>query len=127
MEEIVSLLNGYLAPEIVFLIPFLMYIGTLLKKSKRIADTLIPSILISIAIPLALIFSIANTIPLNIAQWIAWCVTGIGQGVFAGSASVGIHQLLKQNVEYKNLKNWDKKEELREEIKKELLKEDKSK
>ncbi len=121
MEEITNLLGQYLSPEIVFLIPFLLFLGTLIKKSVRIKDSLIPTILIVVAIPLAMIFAMGSHEVITWDQKVAWVVTSIGQGVFAGLSSVGIHQVFKQHAEYRDLRNWDgevkEKEEINDEYK----------
>lgn len=115
MQEIVYSFKEYLSPELIFMIPFLMVIGRGLKKSKRINDSLIPTILSCIGIPIALVTSLANKYePMNTIQIIVWVMMSIGQGVFLGATSVGVHQFLKQHQEYKKLKTWEGKEERKE-------------
>ena len=118
MQDIVLSFKEYLSPELVFMIPVLVVIGKALKKSNRISDSLIPTILSVVGIPIALITSIANRIdPMNKIQIIVWILMSIGQGIFLGAASVGVHQFFKQHTEYKNLKTWEEKENLIKEIK----------
>lgn len=122
MQEVLYTLKEYLSPELVFMIPVLMVLGSMLKKSNRISDSLIPTILSIVGIPLAMITSLANKYDvMNTVQIIVWILMSIGQGVFLGTTSVGVHQLLKQQGEYSKLKKWEQKEELLEELKQEML------
>lgn len=107
------------------MIPILIVIGSGLKKSARVSDTLIPLILSCLGIPIALVVSLASKYePMSAYQIVVWLLMGIGQGIFLGAASVGVHQFFKQHSEYKNLKTWETKEKLREEILQEDLKGD---
>lgn len=118
MQDIILSFKEYLSPELVFMIPVLVVIGSGLKKSKRISDSLIPTILSIVGIPIALITSLANRMdPMNKIQIIVWILMSIGQGVFLGATAVGVHQFFKQHTEYKNLKTWEEKENLIKEIK----------
>lgn len=118
MQDIIFSLKEYLSPELVFMIPVLVVIGKALKKSNRINDSLIPTILSIVGIPIALITSLANRMdPMNKIQIIVWILMSTGQGVFLGATAVGVHQFFKQHTEFKNLKQWESKEELIKEIK----------
>ena len=118
MQDIIFSLKEYLSPELVFMIPVLVVIGKALKKSNRINDSLIPTILSIVGIPIALITSLANRMdPMNKIQIIVWILMSIGQGVFLGATAVGVHQFFKQHTEYKNLKTWEEKENIIKEIK----------
>lgn len=118
MQDLVLSFKEYLSPELVFMIPILVVIGKGLKKSTRINDSLIPTILSIIGIPIALITSLASRIdPMNRIQIIVWILMSVGQGVFLGATAVGVHQFFKQHSEFKNLKQWESKEELIKEIK----------
>ncbi len=128
MQDIVLSFKEYLSPELVFMIPILVVIGKGLKKSTRISDSLIPTILSIIGIPIALITSLASRIdPMNRIQIIVWILMSVGQGVFLGATAVGAHQFFKQHSEFKNLKQWESKEELIKEIKDQLEVENESK
>ncbi len=128
MQDIVLSFKEYLSPELVFMIPILVVIGKGLKKSTRISDSLIPTILSIIGIPIALITSLASRIdPMNRIQIIVWILMSVGQGVFLGATAVGVHQFFKQHSEFKNLKQWESKEELIKEIKDQLEVENESK
>lgn len=128
MQDIVLSFKEYLSPELVFMIPILVVIGKGLKKSTRISDSLIPTILSIIGIPIALITSLASRIdPMNRIQIIVWILMSTGQGVFLGATAVGVHQFFKQHSEFKNLKQWESKEELIKEIKDQLEVENESK
>lgn len=117
MEGLVISIKEYISPELVYMIPILIVIGSGLKKSTRVSDTLIPLILSCLGIPIALVVSLASKYePMSAYQIVVWLLMGIGQGIFLGAASVGVHQFFKQHGEYKNLKTWETKEKLREEI-----------
>lgn len=125
MEGLVISIKEYISPELVYMIPILIVIGSGLKKSARVSDTLIPLILSCLGIPIALVVSLASKYePMSAYQIVVWLLMGIGQGIFLGAASVGVHQFFKQHSEYKNLKTWETKEKLREEILQEDLKGD---
>lgn len=118
MQDLVYGLKEYLSPELVFMIPVLIVIGKGLKRSTRINDSLIPTILSIVGIPIALITSLANKIePMSDVQIVVWILMSIGQGIFLGATAVGVHQLFKQHVEFKNLKEWEAKEDLIKEFK----------
>lgn len=127
MQEVLYTLKEYLSPELVFMIPLLMVVGAFLKKSNKISSSNIPNVLCALGIPLALLISFTNQYePLTIQRIVLIVLMSIGQGVFLGLISVGVHQLLKQNKERANLKKWeDEKEEekTRKELKLELLEE----
>ena len=128
MQDIILSFKEYLSPELVFMIPVLVVIGKALKKSNRINDSLIPTILSIVGIPIALITSLANRLdPMNKIQIIVWILMSIGQGVFLGATAVGVHQFFKQHTEYKNLKTWEEKENLIKEIKESMEVENESK
>lgn len=118
MENLIISLREYLSPELVYMIPILVVIGSVLKKSNRVSSTLIPTILSGLGIPIALVVSLASKYdPMTPYQIVVWLLMGIGQGIFLGAASVGVHQFFKQHTEYKNLKTWEEKENLIKEIK----------
>lgn len=121
MEELVMSLKEYLSPELVFMIPVLIVIGNVLKRSKRVSDSLIPSLLSGIGIPLALIVSLANKYePMSTLQIITWILMSIGQGIFLGASAVGVHQIFKQQMAYSKLSKWEEKENLIKEIREEM-------
>ena len=115
MSDLVYGLKEYLSPELIFMIPVLIVFGNMLKKSKRVSNTLIPTILSLVGIPLALITSLASKYePMTNVQIIVWILMGVGQGVFLGAASVGVHQFFKQHEESKKLKMWEYEKEKQE-------------
>lgn len=127
MQEVLYTLKEYLSPELIFMVPILMVIGTFLKKTNKISDSDIPNILCTIGIPLALLVSFTNQYePMTNGKLVLCLITAIGQGIFLGLVSVGVHQFLKQNKERANLKKWESEQEeekSREELKLELLEE----
>ena len=115
MDNLVYSLKEYLSPELIFMIPVLIVLGNILKKSNRVSNTLIPTILSLLGIPLALITSLASKYePMTNVQIVVWILMGIGQGVFLGAASVGVHQFFKQHEESKKLKMWEYEKEKQE-------------
>ena len=115
MGDLVYGLKEYLSPELIFMIPVLIVFGNMLKKSNRVANTLIPTIISLVGIPLALITSLASKYePMTNVQIVVWILMGIGQGVFLGAASVGVHQFFKQHEESKKLKMWEYEKEKQE-------------
>lgn len=78
----------------------------------------VPTILSIVGIPIALVTSLANRMdPMNNIQIVVWILMSIGQGVFLGATAVGVHQFFKQHTEFKNLKDWEMKEDLIKEFK----------
>lgn len=125
MQDLVYSIREYLSPELVFMIPVLIVIGKGLKKSNRINDSLIPTILSLIGIPIALITSLSNKLdPMTTSQIIVWILMSIGQGVFLGATAVGAHQFFKQHQEYNNLKSWEIKNELKKKIENKIKKDE---
>ena len=90
-----ELLNEYIKPELLVLIPVLYLVGVAIKKSN-IADKFIPWILggVSVALSALWIFASCNVAtPADIALAIFTAVT---QGVLIAGASVYVNQLVKQ-------------------------------
>ena len=109
MENLIISLREYLSPELVYMIPILIVIGSVPKKSNRVSSTLIPTILSKLGIPIALVVSLASKYdPMTPYQIVVWFLMGIGQG---------IQQFFKQHTECKNLKTWEEKENIIKEIK----------
>ncbi len=108
MQDLVFSLKEYLSPELVFMIPVLVVIGKVLKKSNRISDSLIPTILSIVGIPIALVTSLANRMdPMNNIQVIVWILMSIGQGVFLGATAVGVHQFLSNTLNLKIINDME--------------------
>lgn len=86
-------LNQYIRAELYIILPFLIGIGAILKKTiKKSSRRFIPAILLSIGIPAA----VAGLIIIDHDN-IPYCVfMGIMQGGIIASAATGIHQVVKQ-------------------------------
>lgn len=90
-----ELLNEYIKPELLVLVPVLYLIGTAVKNSK-IADKFIPWILGGVSIALSALWIFANCSCSNAAEVCTAIFTAITQGVLIAGASVYINQLVKQ-------------------------------
>lgn len=102
-----SLISTYFSPEFIYSIPFLILVGKAIKKSTRIDDSLIPTILFILGVCTSTIISLANNQPFNIFQWASLVVTALGQGWLAGLTAVGTHQLFKQSKLFKQFSTFD--------------------
>ena len=100
-----------------------MFVGTMMFPGKDVLELFlqkifVPTILSIVGIPIALVTSLANRMdPMNNIQIVVWILMSIGQGVFLGATAVGVHQFFKQHTEFKNLKDWEMKEDLIKEFK----------
>lgn len=97
-QEITLLIKEYISPELVWFIPFLYLSGNVIKKSKRIDDTLIPNILIVLGIFLSALVSITNNKPNGWMQWVVLSAISIGQGGFLAAMPVLLNQIIKQKL-----------------------------
>lgn len=107
MEEMLSLISVYFSPEFIYSIPFLILVGKAVKKSTRIDDSLIPTILFILGICTSAIISLANNQPYTVFQWGSLIITTLGQGWLAGLTAVGTHQLFKQSKLFKQFSTFD--------------------
>ena len=82
------MLEQYILPEIMILIPVLIIIGMMLKKASYIQDWTIPILLAVVGILLAVI-----TIGAKDGYTSESIVTGIIQGILATGMAVYVHQL----------------------------------
>ena len=86
LSEISSLVKEYISPEVIWLVPCLYALGSIVKKSKRIDDTLIPTILCVVGIFLSALVSFASREPQG---WIQWVIL---------AAVICLNQLIKQHI-----------------------------
>ncbi len=94
-QESIDLIQMFVKPELVVLIPVLFFIGSAIKKSK-VPDAWIPYILGVISILLSLLYLVGCC---SIQSWheaAAMLFTAITQGILTAGGSVYIHQLMKQ-------------------------------
>lgn len=97
MESLLTFVN----PDLIILIPTLMTIGFLIKKSQHISSNLIPLILGIFGILFSLMFYFSET------QIYIWSQVAYGiffsftQGAISAGMAVYFHQLVKQAKTYK--------------------------
>lgn len=107
INETVDILKEYISMENIFFVPFLIIFGNFLKKSKRIDDTLIPSILGVLGILLCSLVSFSQNQPYTWVQWVLLITVSVGQGVCVAGCAVYINQWLKQNHKFKEMSSFD--------------------
>ena len=90
-----EMLNEYIKPELLVLIPVLYLIGVAVKNSN-IADKFIPWILGGVSIILSAVWICANCSLTNAPEVFTAVFTAITQGVLIAGASVYVNQLVKQ-------------------------------
>lgn len=97
LSEISNLVKEYISPEVIWLVPCLYALGSIVKKSKRIDDTLIPTILCVVGIFLSALVSFASREPQGWIQWVILAAVSLGQGYVIAAAAICLNQLLKQH------------------------------
>ena len=91
-----ELIQQYLKPELLVLIPVLYFIGMAMKKSS-ISDNFIPVLLGVFGILLSVTYLIA-TVDVNTYKDVAILIfTGITQGILLAGGSVYVNQVIKQS------------------------------
>lgn len=86
----------YIKPELLVLIPALVFIGYFLKTSTAVKDKLIPALLAAAGVLLAVLYVLATTVitgPQDAAQAV---FTAIVQGVLCAAGAVYANQCVKQ-------------------------------
>lgn len=112
LGEISALVKEYISPETVWLVPCLYALGSIIKRSIRIDDTLIPGVLCVVGIFLSALVSVASCEPTNWIQWVILVAVSIGQGYVLAAAAICLNQLIKQHGRAGALKKgFDGKEE----------------
>ena len=104
LNEISMLVKEYISPETLWLVPCLYALGIIIKKSIRIDDTLIPTILCVVGIFLSALISVGTAEPQNWMQWIILGAVSLGQGYVIAAAAICLNQLVKQHVKAGELK-----------------------
>ena len=90
-----EMLNEYIMPELLVLVPVMYLIGAAIKKSN-ISDKLIPWILGGFSVALSALWVCSNC-PIGNAEEASTAIfTAITQGVLVAGASVYVNQLVKQ-------------------------------
>lgn len=104
INDIAVLIKEYISPETIWLVPCLYALGTIIKKSIRIDDTLIPTILCVVGIFLSSLVSVAKCAPANWIGWIILASVALGQGYMIAAAAICLNQLIKQHIRAGTLK-----------------------
>lgn len=81
----------YIKPELLVMVPVLYVIGMMMKRTKKIDDRLIPSILGVVGIVLACVYVLGTEPPSMIGAF-----TAFTQGILAAGMAVYINQQIKQ-------------------------------
>lgn len=97
LNQISALVKEYIAPETVWLVPCLYALGSIIKRSIRIDDTLIPTVLCVVGIFLSALVSVASCEPVTWVQWVVLVAVSLGQGYVLAAAAVCLNQLIKQH------------------------------
>lgn len=95
------LIMQYVNPELVIVVPFLMFLGKQFKMSKRIDDTMIVNLLCYVGIALATVYNCATSSPSSLYEWFMLLMISILGGIVLGYTAVGAHQQFKQRLENK--------------------------
>lgn len=109
IDEAVGILKEYISMENLFFIPFLIFTGNCMKKSKRIDDTLIPNILGILGILLCSLVSFSQNTPSTWIQWVLLITVSFGQGLCVTGVAIFINQWMKQNEKFKSMQTFDGK------------------
>ena len=87
----------YIKPELLVLIPVLIFVGYCLKTSAAVKDKLIPALLAAVGVVIAAVYVLANT---NIAEpqdGAQAVFTAIVQGLLCAAGAVFGDQIVKQH------------------------------
>lgn len=98
LNEISALIKEYITPETVWLVPCLYALGSIIKRSVRIDDTLIPTVLCVVGVFLSALVSVASCEPINWMGWVILSAVSLGQGYMVAAAAVCLNQLVKQHT-----------------------------
>lgn len=91
-----EMLNEFIKPELMILIPVLYIFGVALKKSQ-ISDNNIPWILGVASVCLCSMFIAATSVITGWQETIMALFSGLTQGVLCAGASVYVNQIVKQS------------------------------
>lgn len=89
--------TNYIKPEMLVLIPALVFIGYCLKTSTAVKDKLIPALLAAAGVLLAVLYVLSTTViagPQDAAQAV---FTAIVQGLLCAAGAVYANQCVKQS------------------------------
>lgn len=86
----------YIKPELLVLIPALVFIGYCLKTSTAVKDKLIPALLAAAGVLLAVLYVLATTVITGQQDAAQAVFTAIVQGVLCAAGAVYANQCVKQ-------------------------------
>lgn len=88
--------TNYIKPEMLVLIPALVFIGYCLKTSTAVKDKLIPALLAAAGIVLAGLYVLATSVIATPQDWFMALFTAAVQGVLCAAGAVYANQCVKQ-------------------------------
>lgn len=89
---------NYIKPELLVLIPALVFVGYCLKTSTAVRDKLIPAVLAAVGMILAALYVLA-TAELSVPQdWLMAAFTAAVQGLLCAAGAVYANQCVKQST-----------------------------
>ena len=90
-------LTQYLQPELLILVPVLFLIGKALKKSEKVSDKFIPSILGVCGVVIAVVYCFTTVTIVDGYKGVLMILfTAVTQGILCAGASVYVDQIVKQ-------------------------------
>ena len=89
---------NYIKPELLVLIPALIFVGYCLKTSTAVKDKLIPAILAAVGVLLAALWVLATSTIAVPQDWLMALFTALVQGVLCAAGAVFAKQIVKQTT-----------------------------
>ena len=89
---------NYIKPELLVLIPALIFVGYCLKTSTAVKDKLIPAILAAVGVLLAALLVLATSTIAVPQDWLMALFTALVQGVLCAAGAVFANQIVKQTT-----------------------------
>lgn len=86
----------FIKPELLILIPVLYFIGTGIKKIKKIPDSYIPMVLGVVGVVLSSLWVLSTSEITSYKETFIALFTSITQGILLAGASVYSNQIIKQ-------------------------------
>lgn len=87
----------YIKPELLVLIPALVFIGYCMKTSTAVKDKYIPGLLAAVSVVLAAVYVLATTVIATPQDWAQALFTAIVQGLLCAAGAVFADQAVKQS------------------------------
>lgn len=94
--DYIEVIQQFVKPELLVLVPVLYFIGVGFKKAKRVKDNNIPLFLCGCGIGLAVLWVLATA---NVTGWqsaLMAVFTALVQGILCAGTSVLVNQIIKQ-------------------------------